>query len=59
MLTTEQKRQFDSNGYLNVQGLFSDGEVQRYRQHFMKLRAAGSYPGDSAGIDNGSKDPLK
>ena len=59
MLTTEQKRQFDSHGYLNVQGLFSDGEVQRYRQHFMKLRAAGSYPGDSAGIDNGSKDPLK
>ena len=59
MLTTEQKRQFDSHGFLNVQGLFSDGEVQRYRQHFMKLRAAGSYPGDSAGIDNGSKDPLK
>ena len=40
-------------------GLFSDEEVQRYRQHFMELRAAGSYPGDSAGIDNGSKDPLK
>ena len=59
MLTTEQKRKFDSQGFLSVQGLFSDEEVQRYRQHFMEMRAAGSYPGDSAGVDNGSKDPLK
>ena len=59
MLTIDQKRKFDSQGFLNVQGLFSDEEVQRYRQHFMEKRAAGSYPGDSAGVDNGSKDPLK
>ena len=59
MLTSEQKRQFDGQGYLNVRKLFSAEEVERYRQHFMALRAAGSYPGDSAGIDNGSHDPLK
>ena len=59
MLTSEQKRLFDGQGYLNVRKLFSAEEVERYRQHFMALRAAGSYPGDSAGIDNGSHDPLK
>ena len=59
MLTIDQKRKFDSQGFLNVRGLFSVEEVQRHRQHFMEMRAAGSYPGDSAGVDNGSKDPLK
>ena len=59
MLSSEQKRLFDGQGYLNVRKLFSAEEVERYRQHFMALRAAGSYPGDSAGIDNGSQDPLK
>jgi len=42
-----------------VRGLFSDTEVRQFRQHFMDLRAAGSYPGDSAGVDNASNDPLK
>ena len=59
MLTTEQKTQFDNQGFLNVPGLFSEDEVQLYRQHFMDLRAAGSYPGDSAGVDTNSNDPLK
>ena len=59
MLTIDQKRKFDSQGFLNVRGLFSVEEVQRHRQHYMEMRAAGSYPGDSAGVDNGSKDPLK
>jgi len=59
MLTNEQKRQFDNQGFLNVRGLFSDTEVRQFRQHFMDLRAAGSYPGDSAGVDNASNDPLK
>lgn len=59
MLTRLQKRQFDSQGYLNVQKLFSEQEVLRFRRHFMQLRETGSYPGDSAGVDNGSKDPLK
>ncbi len=59
MLTSELKRLFDSQGFLNVRRLFSAEEVDRYRRHFMELRAAGSYPGDSAGVDNASNDPLK
>lgn len=59
MLTTEQKLQFDSQGFLNVRGLFSQDEVQLFQQHFMDMRAAGSYPGDSAGVDTTSHDPLK
>ena len=59
MLAEAQKRLFDGQGYLNVRQLFSAAEVSRYRRHFMALRAAGSYPGDSAGVDNGSQDPLK
>lgn len=59
MLTSDQKRQFDNQGFLNVRGLFSADEVQLFQRHFMDLRAAGSYPGDSAGVDLGSNDPLK
>lgn len=51
--------QFQQNGYVVARGLFSEAEVIRYREHFMALRAAGSYPGDSAGVDIGSNDPLK
>jgi phytanoyl-CoA hydroxylase len=42
-----------------VPGLFSAEEVKRLRDHFMSLRAAGSYPGDTAGVDIGGSDPLK
>ena len=59
MLTNEQRREYDNQGYLNVRKLFSDEEVERYRRHFMDLRRAGSYPGDSAGVDGDSRDPLK
>jgi len=59
MLTGAQKQRFDGQGFLNVPQLFSTEEVMRFRRHFMDLRAAGSYPGDSAGVDNSSHDPLK
>jgi phytanoyl-CoA hydroxylase len=51
--------QFQENGYTLAKGLFSPEEVSHYRDHFMALRAAGSYPGDTAGVDVTSNDPLK
>jgi len=59
MVTGEHKQFYDEHGYVLVKGLFSRDEVDRYREHFMTLRKHGSYPGDSAGIDLGSPDPLK
>lgn len=57
----EQKfvEQFKHSGYTLAKGLFSQEEVEHYRDHFMTLRAAGSYPGDTAGVDVTSNDPLK
>lgn len=46
-------------GYVVAPGLFSASEVEGLREHFMALRAAGSYPGDTTGVDVGSEDPLK
>ncbi|RIK54017.1 MAG: phytanoyl-CoA dioxygenase [Chloroflexi bacterium] len=51
--------EFAEKGYTVARGLFSAEEVARYRDHFMALRAAGSYPGDTAGVDVTSNDPLK
>ena len=57
----EQKfvEQFKHSGYTLAKGLFSPEEIEHYRQHFMTMRAAGSYPGDTAGVDVTSNDPLK
>jgi phytanoyl-CoA hydroxylase len=59
MLTDQQKARFDAAGYVVVQGLFSPDEVAHYREHFMTLRKHGTYPGDLAGVDVRSDDPLK
>ena len=59
MLTDEHKRFYQENGYVVVRGLFSQDEVAQYREHFMTLRKHGSYPGDLAGVDTNSNDPLK
>jgi ectoine hydroxylase-related dioxygenase (phytanoyl-CoA dioxygenase family) len=58
-LTPDNKRFYDANGYVVVSGLFSDAEVAAYREHYMTLRKHGSYPGDTAGVDIGSDDPIK
>jgi phytanoyl-CoA hydroxylase len=52
-------QQFHESGYTVARGLFSKEEVAHYIDHFMRLRAAGSYPGDTAGVDVTSNDPLK
>jgi ectoine hydroxylase-related dioxygenase (phytanoyl-CoA dioxygenase family) len=59
MITADHKRQYEQNGYVVVSGLFSPDEVAFYRDHYMRLREQGTYPGDTAGVDLGSADPLK
>jgi ectoine hydroxylase-related dioxygenase (phytanoyl-CoA dioxygenase family) len=59
MIDQASVEQFEQNGFVVARGLFSAEEVARYREHYMHLRAAGSYPGDSAGVDVTSNDPLK
>lgn len=50
---------YREDGYVVVPGLFSTEEAAAYRDHYMALRAAGTYPGDFAGVDASSTDPLK
>jgi ectoine hydroxylase-related dioxygenase (phytanoyl-CoA dioxygenase family) len=59
-----QQEQFEREGYVVARGLFSADEVERLKSHYMRLRAQGSYPGDSAGVARAgvpeeSPDPLK
>jgi phytanoyl-CoA hydroxylase len=50
---------FEDDGYLVVRGLFDTAEAAALRDHFMRLREAGAYPGDVVGVDPGADDPLK
>ena len=59
MLDPSQIEQYQRDGFLLVRRLFSPDEVAHLRDHYMALRAAGTYPGDTAGVDIGSSDPLK
>jgi len=49
---------YEREGYVVAHGVFSQ-EVEALREHYMALRAAGSYPGDFDGVDITSADPLK
>jgi phytanoyl-CoA hydroxylase len=59
MIDGGAKRRFDEQGYLVARGLFDAAETAFWRDHFMRLREAGSYPGDVVGADPSSNDPLK
>jgi ectoine hydroxylase-related dioxygenase (phytanoyl-CoA dioxygenase family) len=50
---------YQDHGYVVVPHLFSTKEVEQYCQHYMDLRASGTYPGDFGGVDLKSSDPLK
>ncbi|MEZ4709448.1 MAG: phytanoyl-CoA dioxygenase family protein [Caldilineaceae bacterium] len=52
-------QQFETRGYVIARQLFTPSEVQTLIQHFMDLRAQGGFPGDFAGVDANSSDPLK
>lgn len=58
LIDHELLQQFRRDGFVVKRGLFSSNEVQRYVEHFMALRAAGSHPGDMAGVDATDGDPL-
>ena len=59
MITPTQKQEFDNQGYLVVRSLFSPQEVSTLSDHYMNLRMQGKKPGDFAGVDLSSTDPLK
>jgi ectoine hydroxylase-related dioxygenase (phytanoyl-CoA dioxygenase family) len=50
---------YRANGYYLARRIFSDEEVAHLREHYMRLREAGSYPGDFGGVAPTSNDPLK
>ena len=55
----EETRRFEEDGYTVVRGLFDPSEVEALREHYMTLRASGSFPGDMVGAEPTSNDPLK
>lgn len=59
MIDERAKRSFDERGYVVARGLFDDRETAFLRDHFMRLREAGGYPGDVVGADPSSDDPLR
>ncbi len=58
-LSSSQIQSFHQNGFVTAQGLFSELETGVLRNHFMDLRARGSYPGDMAGAEIDGEDRLK
>ena len=59
MVTTQDKKFYEENGYAVVRGVFSPDECAVYRDHFMSLRAEGSKPGDMVADTLKLSDPLK
>src|SRR5207302_9115496 len=59
MITASQREEYEREGFLIVRGLFPEEEVISLREHFMRLREAGTYAGDFGGVDATSSDPLK
>src|SRR5436305_6382619 len=59
MICARQREEYERDGYVVVRGLFPRQEVERLREHFMRLRETGSYAGDFGGVDPTSSDPLK
>jgi hypothetical protein len=53
------KRTFEQDGFVVARGLFTADEAAFWRDHFMRLRESGSYPGDVVGVDPRSNDPLQ
>lgn len=59
MVTEDLKIFFDRNGYAIARQLFDATETARYREHYMQLRASGSYPGDLIADTLKPNDPLQ
>lgn len=52
-------RQYQTDGYVVVPGLFALEEVEILIDHYMALRAQGAHDGDFAGVNATDADPLK
>jgi ectoine hydroxylase-related dioxygenase (phytanoyl-CoA dioxygenase family) len=50
LLTASEIEQYHRDGYHIARGLFSKEEAARYIDHYMDMRAQGSFPGDFGGI---------
>jgi hypothetical protein len=59
MFDQTQVEAYRQDGYVVARGLFPEDEVDELVDHFMRLRAAGTYPGDFSGVDPKSEDPWK
>jgi phytanoyl-CoA hydroxylase len=59
MITQANVQEYKRKGYVVVRQLFTPEEVAHYREHYMEMRRAGSYPGDLQGVNNPTNDPLK
>jgi phytanoyl-CoA hydroxylase len=59
MLQRADVHAYARDGFVVAAGLFCADETVDLREHYMRLRAAGSYPGDTAGVGGGDSDPLK
>ena len=59
MLNNSKIQFFKDNGYFIAPGLFDPDEARFLSNHYTQLREGGTYPGDFAGIDLASDDPLK
>lgn len=57
-LTPAERAAYRRHGYHLAPGLFSPAETASLRRHYMRLRRAGSYAGDSAGVAATAADPL-
>jgi len=57
--TMDLKSTYEEQGYVVALRLFSLDEVTFLREHYMRIRAQGPYPGDLVGVDATSEDPLK
>ena len=58
-LTDEQTAAYHRDGYVVIRGLFSRDEVAKLRDHYMTIRASGSYKFDTSGTEIGAHDPQK
>ena len=60
MFKPEYKQQFDQNGYVVVSGMFTQDEVEFYKNHYTTMRESGSLPGDPFGYPDNAiiNDPL-
>ncbi len=58
ILSPQQRKRYDEKGFFVARQLFSPEEAKSLREHFMALRAAGTYPGDMVADAPRADDPL-